>query len=667
MGSKSKSHRKSKTNSGSESVDNRFDTRNKPQFGQPKEKKGETSEKDDRFVLPADESVIPDKYGRKKKTKKTKEVDNAHESDSGNDDPLERQTEPKLSDDPSSRIAYLTALSRGQIAMSDSSSRSSDDENDSSDDDNDSDKEDMTVGILDPSHQAPALSQVVDDTISSRHVAICNMDWTSIRAVDVYALCMSFASVEHVAVLPSNFGRERMAQELKSGPPNDLWKEAKEAKESENEVEDEDDEDSQASAPNEITPTPFDAEKLRAYEASKLRYYFAVVTCRDEASADVLCKELDGMEWEHSSAALDVSLIPTVQDVLEDRPVRDEASNIPSNYTPPDSVVAALQQTNVSCTWEEGDKERERVLTTRFTAEPDDLKAYLASDVSSDEEVDDEEKKGSMRKLLGLDSDEDDEQEDQHVEDDDFFQVNDDADDNVNENKKSQLLGDDDDSVGDKEFTFVPGQASKLQDKIQSKLRKEEKGDRELTPWEKYQEKRKQKKRERRQAAREKQRELKEMREQGGKKNKAIAVEATGEAMTKDELELLVAGDDEEEEKRDYDMRDIRKGEKEAKKRKNAVPSTDEFEVDTADDRFKAVLDGQDDRFGIDRTDPSFKETRNMEKILSEQTKRRKKKRRDVAIDASAEDLESKKGQPSAGAAALSALVSRLKSNATNR
>ena len=51
------------------------------------------------------------------------------------------------------------------------------------------------------------------------------------------------------------------------------------------------------------------------------------------------------------------------------------------------------------------------------------------------------------------------------------------------------------------------------------------------------------------------------------------------------------------------------------------------FKVDTSDARFAALLDG-DDRYGIDRTDPSYKETGAMRELLEEQTRRRSRKRR---------------------------------------
>jgi len=46
-----------------------------------------------------------------------------------------------------------------------------------------------------------------------------------------------------------------------------------------------------------------------------------------------------------------------------------------------------------------------------------------------------------------------------------------------------------------------------------------------------------------------------------------------------------------------------------------------DFHIDTKDSHFAAVLEGTDDRFGIDRTDPNYEETKAMKEILSEQTK----------------------------------------------
>jgi hypothetical protein len=96
------------------------------------------------------------------------------------------------------------------------------------------------------------------------------------------------------------------------------------------------------------------------------------------------------------------------------------------------------------------------------------------------------------------------------------------------------------------------------------------------------------------------------------------------------------------------------------------------FQVDTKDDRFSALLEGTDDRFGIDRTNPAFKETTAMKTLLEEQAKRRKKNRskssKEKASDKSKPQQSDGKGgnkddswvESSSGAMELSSLVKSL-------
>eukprot|EP00977_Amphora_coffeiformis_P006075 scaffold1314_cov158-Amphora_coffeaeformis.AAC.7 len=394
----------------------------------------------------------------------------------------------------------------------------------------------------------------------------------------------------------------------------------------------------------EVLDTDFDPEKLREYEASRLKYFFAIVEMASPSHADTVYKEVDGMEFEHSSAALDVRSIPSeeIPNITKDRPMRDEAASIPSNYEPPEFVVSALQQTNVQCTWEVGDRDRERTLTKYATsgqdwrdiAESDDIKAYLGSDASSDEEEEEEagkNKASRMRQMLGLDSDDDQDGKDNS---DDDERSSDGA------GKRDSFLtfddNDDDEAAdceadGNKEVAFVPG-AEKLEDKIRSSIEKK-KGGSEPTPFEQYLEKKKKKRKERKAAARAKRDEINESR-RGTKKSSndrhkksTLKSKKEGDEKAKAELELLVANDGDDEDTRDYDM---------------------------------PVLDGTDDRFGIDRTDPQFKETSAMREIMAEQTRRRKKRKTKtasvIAPDVSADSIETSKG-----GSALSSLVSRLK------
>ena len=481
-----------------------------------------------------------DKYGRKQsKEEQSEELsafyrietqdDNAdYKGDGGMskesvmnpDEPVEQESdEESVEEDPAARIKYLTALSRGELSVSSSSSEDEEEsdsgDSDSSDEENADDAIYGTAGVLDPSSKQQ--EEITLTQTPSPYIAVMDMDWKHVRAVDLFAILSSFTppgAVRRVQVFPSNFGLERMAKEAQYGPEN-LWKKRIRImtkrivlKVSDEPVEDDSESEvnsvdaheqylKQLRSENEEKESDFDTEKLRAYEASKLKYYFAVVEFASSEYADVAYREVDGMELEYSSAAMDLRSIPIdqVEGVIKDRELRDEATSIPSNYQPPAFVVSALQQSSVKCTWEDGDEERQRKLTAYGTGQPgawgetieeDDLRAYLASDAStSDEDESGNESgdgggKGSkMRKMLGLDE----------------------SDDENDDDRKSASSSEDDDDDNDfsKQVTFIPGKP-KLEDRIRSKL--EAKNEKELTPWEKYQQKRKEKRRERRQARR---------------------------------------------------------------------------------------------------------------------------------------------------------------------
>jgi hypothetical protein len=777
----------------------RFDS-TKPQFRRPKEETAKVV-LDERFTSVLTDSRfqldVQDKYGRKKKKKEAKDelsafytiedgddannkgtgtkededgTEKKEDEDDESDDESSKSGEEKddADTDPRSRIAYLTALSRGEVeADSSSDEEDGDDQSQSSDsdDDDESNGEEDPVhglaGVLDPSTRE---EEIVLTEEESPYLAVLNMDWSHVRAVDIFAMITSFTpagSVKKVQVYPSDFGMEQLAKEERLGPTG-LWKKQKpdpdeegdsdddssSSKASERDEddgkaktedsapkdddEDDDDDDDDEEEVNEALrgagalnihqddnkESDFDPEKLRAYEASKLKYYFAIVELASPHHADVAYREVDGLEFEHSGSAMDLRSIPPagLADVVKNRQLRDEASGLPSNYVPPSFVVTALQQTNVQCTWEMGDHDREKTLT-KYTsgeawealAEGDDLKAYLASDASSDEEDEedneDNEKvqKGSkMRMMLGLESDSDSDEEDGPA------GLKDKGGDSTEEESSSDEEAGKNEGEGDldKEVKFLPGKVA-LEDKIRSKLdAKDAPKEKELTPWEKYQEKRKEKRRGKRSEAREKRKEINDIRK-GGKEAKKPARKEPRDSFfldgdgngsddnvapqlvvhsakdekskkSKEQLELLAAGDDGAEEALDYDMRGLQRIAKNkdkklrgSRKRKEdavtASVSGADFKVNVEDKRFAAVLEGSDDRFGIDRTDPNFKETTAMRDILAEQSRQRKAKRRktskgDKAVpDISAERLGADAAGPTAGSSALSSLVQSLK------
>lgn len=731
----------------------------RPQFKVPKANDSKVV-LDDRFSSVLTDSRFQlqekDKYGRKKKKKRNRDaakeelesfyvVENKEENNRDDDNSINdrknleteekdksREFEPndpsddedEKPEDPVSRIAYLTAFSRGEIGVS--SSSEDDDSSESSDDDDDSDEDSVhgTAGILDPSTKDEEEIEISYDL--SPYLVVTNMDWENIRAVDLFCILSSFAppgAIKKVQVFQSDFGMEQMAKDRLHGPTG-IWQKKKTAKKKsvmEGRSSDTDESDEEDLEPDEISEnefnfdetneSDFDPEKLRAYEASKLKYFFAVTELSQPEYGDVIYREVDGMEFEHSSTAIDLRTLPkeALESVVTDRPIRDEATSIPAKYDPPDFIVSALQQTNVQCTWDQGDKEREKKLTNYGSAnwqesfEADDLKAYLASDASSDEgsdgSVNESNKKSMMRKALGLDGDSDSGDNSDSDSGSDSDSSDDDDDDDSEDGEADGSMS--------KQIRIIPG-SKNLEERIRSKLDSKE-PTKELTPWEKYQEKRKQKRKERRQAARGN-RSSENSKSKSGKKDTrsrdkddffASDDESDGGAkfessfQNKDseknsisksqkerkKLELLLTEEQIEEDARDYDIRGIQRLEKNkgkklkgSRKRKEAKIAADvsgtDFKINVNDNRFKAVLDGSDGRFGIDKTDPNYKDTTSMRKILSEQTKRRKNKRQKKANDAqnasSNSDNRKKKNGNEAGASALSFLVQKLKSQVDN-
>ena len=693
-------------------TDPRFQLQEKDRYGRKKTKQDVKDE------LSAFYTVEDKEVGKSTEKDAAYSTSSSSASSTGSSDSEPGDVDAKP-DDPASRIAYLTAFSRGEIEMSSSSDE--DDSSDSSDEEGDESGEDPVLGsrgILDPSSK-DELIEITDE--SSPYIAVMNMDWDHIRAIDLFSIIASFTppgAVERVQVFQSDYGAERMAKEKIQGPTN-LWKTKKDGKVSNGalkatamDAERSADEDSVACNEDDHSElqlsssrqdqlradSDFDPEKLRAYEASKLKYYFAVVKFKTPEFADIAYREVDGLEFEHSSAAMDLRALSSddFPDVVKNRSMRDEACSVPSNYVPPDFIVSALQQTTVQCTWDLGDRERERTLTKYSRGdwtdmvEGDDLKAYLASDVSSDEEGDSDDDaqnaKGTrMRKLLGLDSDDEDEAKPAPS-----VGSSSGEEDPRESDQADDTHGSDDDEDNAKEIRFVPGRKN-LEEKIRAMVHAKEGSSEELTPWQKYQEKRKQKRKERRQAAREK-RDVPQS-STSGENGSRDDFFLNGENITTDEkrgnraksneavqkeLELLFTGEDAEEQMRDYDIRGIQRMEKNkdkklrgSRKRKEdrlaAAVSGADFKVNMGDNRFSAVLDGTDDRFGIDKTDPNYKETPGMREILAEQTKSRQKKRRKSAPEKAIPDVSAECGGKNAGSSALSALVQRLKSKVTNK
>lgn len=225
----------------------------------------------------------------------------------------------------------------------------------------------------------------------TRRLAVVNMDWRHVRAVDLFVVLRSFlpkgGQILSVSVYPSEFGLQRMKEEEVRGPVG-LF-------DDENEKSDEDDDDN-----DEI-----DYDKLRAYEKSRLRYYYAVVECDSVATADYLYKSCDGVEFERSSNVLDLRFIPDSMDFKH--PPRDVATEAPLGYEGLDFHTKALQHSNIPVSWDEDEPQRVKTLKQKFNADQLaelELKEFLASDESetdndeADNDMEDESDKKNKKR-----------------------------------------------------------------------------------------------------------------------------------------------------------------------------------------------------------------------------------------------------------------------------
>ncbi|GAX82620.1 hypothetical protein CEUSTIGMA_g10046.t1 [Chlamydomonas eustigma] len=345
---------------------------------------------------------------------------------------------------------------------------------------------------------------LMDET---KRIAIVDLDWDHVKAVDILAVLRSFAptgaDVVRVTVYPSDYGLQRMAEEVVAGPKH-IFKssEAKKGKSAGNK---------RPASDSEEDGDEVDKKRLAMYEKSKLRYYYAIVECRTVVAASHIYAECDGLEFERSACKFDLRFVPDDQS-FEGRQVRDSASSVPTEYEPPVIFNLSLQHTDPKLTWDADDEGRKRVLHKKMTEEEikeADFQAYLGSDDEDDdiegpgrgEEKDAEKIRDRYRSLLlgatgksdqsavhdakSWNADDEEEEEEENVEDR--------GDQGSKETKIGARIKRKDGM--EMEVTFVSG-LEKLGEQILSK-KKEERDRAGETVWEAYLRKRKEKRKER--------------------------------------------------------------------------------------------------------------------------------------------------------------------------
>uniref|UniRef100_A0A672UVH6 ESF1 nucleolar pre-rRNA processing protein homolog n=1 Tax=Strigops habroptila TaxID=2489341 RepID=A0A672UVH6_STRHB len=490
------------------------------------------------------------------------------------------------------------------------------------------------------------------DEITSR-LAVCNMDWDRLKAKDLLALFNSFTpkggTVFSVKIYPSEFGKERLKEEEQKGPVElfDL--------------------------PENTTENDgLYREKLREYQFKRLKYFYAVVECDSPETANKIYEECDGLEFESSCSFIDLRFIPD-NVTFDDKP-KDEASEVNvAMYKPKYFTSAAMGTSKVDITWDETDHERVTSLSRTFNKEElldMDFQAYLAS---SSEEEEEEQQDGDVAHEMVDDkprkSQKDDEE--QIAKYRQLLQ-------SIQEKEKKQEEKD----IG-MEVKWIPGLKESAEEMVKNRLE----GKDNLTPWEKFLEKKKEKRilKKKRKATAEKEESEDELPsdvdlndpyfaeelEKTGLKKKPESVESTSE--DEDEVEkqkaemALLMMDDEDDARKHFNYKKIVEQQNLSKKKKKLLMKKkelveDDFQVDVADTRFQAMFTSP--LFNLDPSDPNFKKTKAVEKILEEKARRREEKEQDLKEASKGEENKTAKKEEVAKKAidpALSMLIKSVK------
>ena len=578
-----------------------------------------------------------------------------------------------------------------------------------------SDEEDVEVDE-DELEEATAGQEAGDDIPMgevTRRIAAVNLDWDNIRASDIMAVASSFIPttglIESVTVYPSEYGRERLEREELEGPPREIFAsskkreeddESEEESEMDSEDEDEDDDEKikrQLLQDQANEGQEFDTAKLRQYQMDRLRYYYAVIECNSEPTAKALYDSMDGREYLSTANFFDLRFIPDETSFEDDKP-KEECTELPEGYKPNDFRTEALTHSKVRLTWDDDDTTRKEIQKRAFSrAEIDenDLQAYIGSESSDAESTTSrksaaedrkakkrEAERQKMRAALGLGA----------------------------EPAKSKK-GKQGEPVGDMEITFTSGLTGReggAKGVFENGPQDEESTrDRYIKKERDRKQKRKEKMKADRSGAA-----VDETAEAGAgeaeadtavggevdagfddpffndpsasavvekkvkkaeriKKREAKAAAEEEAAGRRKELELLMA-EDQENNVRHFDMREIEKAEKEAKRKGKkgkkakeqpegeAVEGAETFQVNAEDPRFKGLFESHE--YAIDPTNPKYKATQGMKALLEEGRKKRKRGGgEDEDVTERPVKQKSAKGGKG-GDEELSGLVARLKS-----
>lgn len=544
------------------------------------------------------------------------------------------KSDRKISDGVRKKLKDLSVdYARGEGVLGSESSSDDDDDEEEDEDVSESEGIDHKWGELDADADRT-------DEVSSR-LAICNMDWDRIRAVDLMVLFNSFLPpgglIKSVAIYPSEYGLQRMREEEIKGPM-EL-------------VQEEDESEQQEEG------SKFHMEKLRQYQLNRLKYYYGILTCDSSGTANKIYTECDGMEYESTATKIDLRFVP--DDMTFDSDPKEICEQLPDlgKYKPRFFTTTALQQAKVDLTWDETNPERIELTSKLNKGKIDeisdaDLQQYLADSSSSSE-------------------DEQDEQKNENSEEDDK--------ENPIEKYKA-LLSEIEEGERKKQSKDVQMEISwgiDLKEKTEKLVKqKQSLGESEnKTPFQRYLDKVKEKRKEKRNNKNKQGENNEDEHEHEDedipagidmsdpyfaeefqnavfknassknkkKKNKHETPQTEDQQRKQAELELLLLNEDGDNRKhfslkklQEQESQSLSKSKRKTKRklRENDETDTrtDDFEINVKDDRFAAIFTSH--LYNIDPTDPHYKKTKGMERLVEEKFKRRNREQEGGAKDA---------------------------------
>jgi hypothetical protein len=109
----------------------------------------------------------------------------------------------------------------------------------------------------------------------THRMAIVNMDWDRIKAVDLFALLKSFVpqggDIKSIKIYPSEFGKSRLQKEAVLGPPSEIFEINIAHQDKEVATQRENEDDTTPSFDTDEHQQEFDSDKLRKYQLERLR------------------------------------------------------------------------------------------------------------------------------------------------------------------------------------------------------------------------------------------------------------------------------------------------------------------------------------------------------------------------------------------------------------